>query len=230
MWYFLRDFGEADTDCTSGSGGRMIELPAVWYNRDEVAAMSIISSTSVFTPEDLLSMRDDRRYELVGGKLVEKPVSALSSLVSGIILTILSEFVGKNRLGLVFDPDLTYQCFPSDPSLVRRPDVSFVRRGRFPAGDLPEGHVRIAPDLVVEVLSPNETAYDVDEKVELYVEAGVRTVWIVNPVARTVRVHRPNVSGVVLGEHEVLEGGDVVPGFSCPIRDIFAKVDAALAQ
>src|SRR5687768_12124711 len=139
--------------------------------------MSIVSSTSEFTPEDLLSMPDDRRYELVGGKLVEKPVSALSSLVASIIGRILGDFVERHRLGLVFDPDATYQCFPTEPSLVRRPDVSFVRRGRFPAGDLPEGHIRIAPDLAVEVLSPNETAYNVDEKVELYVSAGVRAVW-----------------------------------------------------
>jgi len=192
--------------------------------------MSTISSTSVFTPEDLLSLPDDRRYELVGGKLVEKPVSALSSLVASIVSRILWEFVERNRLGCVFDPDLTYQCFPADPNLVRRPDVSFIRKGRFEGNRLPEGHVRIAPDLVVEVISPNEKAYDVDEKVELYRAAAVRLIWIINPVARTVHVYGANLRGAVLRGEDALDGADVLPGFSCPLREIFAKVDAALAS
>ena len=191
--------------------------------------MSTVSSTSVFTPDDLLSLRDDRRYELVGGKLVEKPASALSSLVAGIILEILSEFVRKGRLGTVFPPDLTYQCFPNDPSLVRRPDVSFIRRGRFQGPRLPDGHVRIAPDLAVEVISPNDTAYDIDDKVEMYLSAGVGLILVINPVTRTVRVYGAKLRGAVLREEEALDGADILPVFSCSIREIFARVDAALA-
>ena len=192
--------------------------------------MSIISSTSVFTPEDLLSMRDDRRCELVGGKLVEKPVSALASFVAAVVSRLIGDFVERHGLGFAFDPDLTYQCFPTDPNLVRRPDVSFVRRGRFEGNQFPEGHVRIAPDLVVEVLSPNEKAYDVDEKVDEYLAAGVRLIWIINPESRAVRVDGSNKPSVVLRENDSLDGGQVLPGFSVSIRDIFAKVDAAFAK
>src|SRR5688572_20199326 len=113
--------------------------------------MSIVSSTSEFTPEDLLSMPDDRRYELVGGRLVEKPVSALSSFVAGVVLRILADFVERHGLGAVFEGELTYQCFPHDSKLVRRPDVSFIRGNRLEGDQFPDGHVRIAPDLAVEV-------------------------------------------------------------------------------
>lgn len=182
-----------------------------------------------FTPDDLLSMTDGPVYELVGGQLVERPVSALSSSVATILIGMLSEFVRRNRLGIVFAPDRGYQCFPADPAMVRKPDLSFVRRGRF-AGELPEGHIRFAPDLAVEILSPNELAYDVDEKAEQYLAAGVRLVWVMNPVVRTVRVQQPGAPGVLLREQDALDGGEALPGFSCPIRKIFARVEAALAE
>ena len=72
------------------------------------------------------------------------------------------------RLGWALQSDSGYQCFPHQPSLVRRPDVSFVKAGRFPRGMLPKGWSRIAPDLAIEVVSPNDTVYDLEEKLEDY--------------------------------------------------------------
>ena len=86
---------------------------------------------------------------------------------------------------------------------------------------LPEYHLRTAPDLAVEVVSPHDLAYDVDSKVEGYLQAGVRLVWVVNPAARTVRVHRPDGSSATLRPGDQLTGGEVLPGFHCLIRDLF---------
>ena len=94
------------------------------------------------------------------------------------------------RLGWAFNADNGYQCFPHDPGLVRRPDVSFVRYGRFPGGVLPKGWAKIPPDLAVEVVSPNDTAYELEEKLEDYQKVGVPLVWVIYPNSRTVRVHR----------------------------------------
>jgi Uma2 family endonuclease len=121
----------------------------------------------------------------------------------------------------VFPEGTSFQCFPDEPDKVRRADVSFIRFGRLTREQPPEGHIRLAPDLAVEVVSPNDLAYDVDSKVEDYLQAGVRLVWVVNPVTRTVRVHRPDGPGATLRADDELTGGDVLPGFSCRIRELF---------
>ena len=97
--------------------------------------------------------------------------------------------------------------------------------GRLTGDRAPDGHCRIAPDLAVEVVSPNDLAYQ-DEKVAEYLGAGVPIVWVVNPNTRSVRIHRPRSSprGLVSGltSEDVIDAEDVLPGFSCPVRDFFA--------
>ena len=118
--------------------------------------------------------------------------------------------------------DASYQCYPDDPRKVRRPDVSFIRADRLPAEEDREGHCRIAPDLAVEVISPNDLYTDVDEKVEEYLAAGVRQVWVLNPSTRTLRVHRCDGTQNYLREQDELTGEDVVPGFRCRVGALFA--------
>src|SRR5262249_28070605 len=84
----------------------------------------------------------------------------------------------------------------------------------------PRGDIRVVPDLVVEVVSPNETVYELDGKVEQYLAVGVRLVWVVNPATRLVIVHRQDGSMAKVREGQHLEGEDVVPGFRCLVRDI----------
>jgi Uma2 family endonuclease len=96
-----------------------------------------------------------------------------------------------------------------------------IRKGRLPGERFPEGYVRIAPDLAVEVISPNDLAYEVDDKVEEYLRAGVRLVWVVNPQTRTVRIHRADGSIAQRREGEDLTGDDVLPGFVCPLAAVF---------
>ena len=186
--------------------------------------MSTAVATEIrYTPEDLLAMPDGKSYELVGGKLVERKMGTKSGWVGGQLYSRLTVHCREHNLGWALPADSGYQCFPHEPSLVRKPDVSFIRYGRLPDGVLPEGWAKIPPDLAVEVLSPNDTAYELDEKLEDYRKVGVPLIWVINPNSRTVRIHRKDGSANDLSEADELSGEDVIPGFRCPIRDILPR-------
>lgn len=181
--------------------------------------MSTVEQKS-YTAEDLLQMPDGDRYELVHGQLVDEDMGAQAGWVSGQVLLKIGTFVEANRLGWVFPDGTGVQCF-SEPGMVRRPDSCFVAFGRFEDEIVPEGHIRIPPDLAVEVVSPNDAYYDVERKVDEYLEAGVRQVWVINPNNRTVKVYGSDGGVRHLGEEAELEGGDVLPEFRCPVRSLF---------
>jgi Uma2 family endonuclease len=166
-------------------------------------------------------MPDEKSYELVDGELVERPMGNYASLVAGNLFFILASFVRPRRLGVLLPAEAGYQCFRDSEDRVRKPDVSFISSGRLPGNRPAEGYDTIAPDLAAEVLSPRDLASEVDEKIEEYLRAGVRLVWIVNPNSRTVRIHRRD--GTITGLHEGddLSGEDVLPGFSCSVAEIF---------
>jgi Uma2 family endonuclease len=182
--------------------------------------MSTATATRL-TAADLQRMPDGDKYELVDGELVERNVSQLSSLVAMEMGSQLRNFCKPQGLAWVFGADAGYRCFPDDPDKVRKPDVSVILAGRLPAERIGAGFSTLAPDLAVEVISPNDLAYDVDEKVEEYLSAGVRLVWVVNPELRTVRVYRPDGSLSLRRAAESLDGEDVLPGFHCPIAELF---------
>lgn len=184
--------------------------------------MSTMVRLTQVTPEDLLTMPDGDRYELVDGQLVERNMSLWSSYVAGETYRLMSNFAREKPSGWVFPEGTSYQCFPDAPKKVRKPDVSFIRLSRLSlAQATEEGHVPIAPDLAVEVVSPNDNAYDVDEKVQELLSAGVHLVWVVNPRAYTVKVHRQQGIGAILGANDELSGEDVLPGFRCRVGDLF---------
>ena len=184
--------------------------------------MSAPAKTTDFTPEDLLRMPDGDSYELVDGRLVETTMSFWSSYVAGEIHGSLRDFCRHKKLGWVVPEGATYQCFPDAPQKVRKPDTSFIRLARLSlAQATEEGHLPIPPDLAVEVMSPNDNAYDLDEKVQEYLRAGVQLIWVVNPRARTVRVYRQQGIGTILGENDELSGEDVIPGFRCRVGELF---------
>jgi Uma2 family endonuclease len=184
--------------------------------------MNPVATKRLYTPGDLLTMPDGDRYELVDGTLVERNMSAWSSYVAGLIQTLLQSFCQANQPGWVFPEGTSYQCFPDHPQQVRKADVSFFRLSRLtPEQAMAEGHLTLAPDLVVEVLSPNDLAYDVDDKVEEWLQGGVPLIWVVNPISRTVRVYRADGSGTFLRENEEITGAEILPGFRCEIRRFF---------
>src|SRR5262249_54789382 len=163
-------------------------------------------------------MRDGDFYELVDGKLVERHMGFRSSRVGGELVRRLSNYCHEKGLGWVPLSDAGYQCFPNAPNKVRKPDGSFVHRERLPLEQEPEGHCRIAPDLAIEVASPNDEFDELEEKVDEYLSAGVRLIWVVSPVGQRVFVHRANGQGTILRGDDELTGEDVLPGFHCLVR------------
>lgn len=142
--------------------------------------MTLVAPEQTYTPEEFLNLLDSVGYELVDGHLVERNVSEGSSGVAVQISHLLKTEVDKTNEAKVYGADLSYQCFAGEPRMLRRADVSLVRTSRLAHLDNP-GTMPIPTDLVVEVLSPNDLQYDVDRKIELYLAAGFKLVWIVNP-------------------------------------------------
>lgn len=190
--------------------------------------MSTLIEYARVTPEDLLEMSDSKQYELVNGQLEEKEVSYLSSLTGIEVSFQLRLFLQEHPIGTVTGSDCSFQCFEDDeddPLKIRRPDVAFIARGRLPAEQLARGHVTISPDLAVEVVSPNDTVYDLNKKVEEYLRAGVRLVWVIDPENRTLDVYRADRTLARLMPEDELTGEAVVPGFHCQVKDFFKPLD-----
>jgi Uma2 family endonuclease len=188
----------------------------------ENVSMSTVATKTRYTPEDLLTMPDGDRYELVDGELRDRKMSRWSSFVAGRIYNLLMNYSETGPFGWVFPEGTSYQCFPDAPEKVRKADVSFIARERLPLDQATdEGHTSLAPDLAVEVLSPNDLAYEVDRKVQEYLTARVRLVWVVNPETRTVAVYRLDGTVSRYGERDEITGEDVLPGFRCPVAAFF---------
>ena len=187
--------------------------------------MTIVIPSAPMTAAALLNLPDAVNYELVDGNLVERHMGMESSSIALRIAFLLARFLQERRLGDLFGADASYQCFPNAPENVRKADLSFIRAGRFEQDLLPKGHCRIPPDLAVEVVSPGDLSYGIEEKVAEYLQAGVRLVWVAHPPTRRARIHRPQSSplGVVseLSEKETIGGEEVLPGFSCAVADFF---------
>lgn len=183
--------------------------------------MNLLLTPPLLTAEQLLDLPNEADYELVDGRLVERHMGAQSSYLGGRLLRLLGAFCESPFLGWVFPADTGFQFIPQRPNLVRKPDVSFVRAGRFPDDKLPQGHIRLAPDLAVEVVSPNDTFYEVAEKLAEYRSAGIRLIWLVIPPTRTVQIRRLDGTIVEVVEEGELSGEDVVPGFRCTLRELF---------
>jgi Uma2 family endonuclease len=177
------------------------------------------------TEDDLLRYveRDKRLCELIEGTLVVKPVGYLESYVAGILLMRLNEFVLRRGLGAVTGEAGLMRLVGGR---VRMPDVAFVSSGRLPGGQVPTEPVpSLAPDLAAEVLSESNTPAEMDQKLREYFASGTRLAWIVDPRARSVTVYdAPGAPVRVLGELDVLDGGDVVPGFVLPVADLFLNL------
>ncbi len=173
------------------------------------------------TPEELLSMPDSGHYELIDGELKERNVRVLSSIVAVNMSTSLRVHCARSGAGDVLDSECGYRCFPWKPRRVRRADVSFIRAGRLTDEVISEGDCSIPPDLAVEVISPNDLASELNLKIEEYLRAGVRLVWVVDPEVRTVEVYRGDGTTQRLRENDRLSGEDVLVGFECQIASLF---------
>jgi Uma2 family endonuclease len=170
-----------------------------------------------------IQQQEGKLCELVEGVLLEKPMGYYESSLALFLADLLNAFVIPCNLGLVTGPDGTVELMAD---LVRIPDVAFTRWERFPGRRRPAVPVpRIAPNLAVEILSRSNTPREMAAKREDYVTAGVELVWEVDPVARTVVVYTSVTEATTLTEPDVLDGGQVLPGFTLPWQQFFAELD-----
>ena len=176
----------------------------------------------LMTADELWRLPNDgQRHELVQGALRTMPPSGgehgwVMLKVGGPLL----QYVEIHQIGLVYGGEVGF-VLAENPDTVLAPDVAFVRRDRLAGmGDM-RRFLRGAPDLAVEVISPSDLYTEVDEKVAAWLEYGVQMVLVVNPRRRVVAVHRPGRPPRVLTETDALDGEDVVPGWTLPVRAIF---------
>ena len=184
-----------------------------------------MSTTALYTADDLSRMpeRDGVRYELVDGAFkVMTPAGGAHGAIVVELTIALGQHVRAHRLGRVSGEGTGF-LLRRDPDTVCAPDVAFVAAGRLPV-PVPAGYLQVAPDLAAEVVSPNDTVAEVGRKIEEYLVAGVRSIWVVDPSNRTLTVHTPGRGVVVLRELDTVEGDDTVPGFRCSVAELFAAL------
>jgi Uma2 family endonuclease len=179
--------------------------------------------TGITTADELLGKADDGlRYELVRGELREMaPAGSEHGEVTVRVTWRLAQYVEAHRLGVVFAAETGFRI-GTDPDTVRAPDVAFVTRARLDELGRVDGYWPGAPDLVIEVVSPNDRYTDVEDKTTDWLDAGARMVLIVNPRKRNVTVYRSRNDIVILGAEDRLTGGDVVDGWELRVGDIFS--------
>jgi Uma2 family endonuclease len=175
-----------------------------------------------FSPEDLLALPNERDLELLHGELVERTMGNESVFIAGQIFNLIFTHVRAHRLGWAFSDGAGYILCINGQDTVRKPDTSFVSFQRLPAqSEVPRGYYKLSPDLAVEVISPNDLAEEVDQKINDYLAAGVQLVWEVHPTSRTVSIHRADSSATRLKETDNLDGEAVLPGFQCRVSELF---------
>lgn len=178
-------------------------------------------ATKPITVEEFEALAPEGHWELIDGELVEMSPSAEEpAAISAAIVGLLWTFVREHRLGRLYTAEGGFVLFP-DRATVRAPDVAFVRADRVPRGEARKHFARLAPDLVVEVLSPTDRTSEVVAKIEMYREAGVPLIWLVDPEAATVTVIDSGQPTQILRAADTLEGGNVLPGLSIAVADIF---------
>lgn len=174
------------------------------------------------TEQDVIDVekRESRLCELVDGVLVEKTVGIYESNLASRLIYFLNAFVLKLDLGVVTAPDGMVRLAAG---IVRIPDVAFISWHQLPGRRVPRVPIAdLAPDLAVEVISPSNTAREMERKLQEYLAAGVRMVWYVLPVPREIHVYTADRHDVLTTDQE-LSGGDVLPGFTLPLRQLFEQ-------
>lgn len=178
--------------------------------------------TDLITADELLQMKDDGfRYELSRGELIKmSPAGHHHGRIALNFTTPLDQFVRANQLGAVYAAETGFKL-AENPDVVRAPDAAFIRRERVEEVGQTGGFWPGAPDLAAEVVSPGDTYAEVQDKIADWLDAGTRLVVVVKPSTQTVDLYRSRSDIRILTIDDVLDGGEVVPNWTLPVRDIF---------
>jgi Uma2 family endonuclease len=220
-------FGNGPTASSDQNGACLaaVQSPSVAYRM-----VSARSKRRVTALEFLSHPAASGKSELVRGEIhVMTPAGGMHGIVAGRIFVALNAFVKEHGLGLSF-PDNTGFELPGLDDTVRSPDAGFVRADRLSLDSLGLGWVPVAPDLVVEVLSPSETSLTLDEKWRDYRAAGAILMWVIDPAGRTVTVREPGAPDRQLVASDTLNGGSVLPEFSIAVAQLFSGLPPAGAN
>jgi len=184
--------------------------------------VNVRPTSAITTAEELLRLPDDGfRYELVNGELRRMTPSGYGhGVIVGNLTGPLEQHVRAHHLGQICGADTGFRLARA-PDTVRAPDIAFIRQARRGPEPLPEGSYEGPPDLAVEVLSPSDTVFEVEEKIAAWLRAGCSIVWVINAKRRSVSVHRTGGVVQVLTEADTLDGGDLLPEFTLPVAQIF---------
>jgi Uma2 family endonuclease len=181
----------------------------------------IDQSGGLLTADDLLALEKlGKSTELVRGRLiVREPPGTYHGRVQGVLHVLVGSYVRTHALGAVFGQDTGFKI-AADPDTVRAPDLAFVDRTRV-AQIARRGYAALAPDLVAEILSPEDRPGEVLTKVGDWLEAGVRLAWVIDPDRRVASVYRADGSVMTVGSNGDLDGEAVLPGFSFRLSELF---------
>ena len=194
------------------------------------------TATKLLTIDEFFALYDGRPYELVAGVPVPmyrdktgkayevSPTGGQHQILVVELAHHLRQFVRENKLGIVLAGEGGF-VLPQKPDTYRAFDVAFMPKHKIPSEGIPAEYWVVAPDLVVEVVSPPNRAGELRAKVAEYLDAGVRLVWLVYPDRVLVDVYCPDQPTVTLERGGTLDGGDVLPGFSLEIDTLFAPLD-----
>ena len=186
-----------------------------------------LADLDLIEPEDMHLYGNGRAlFELVDGRLVEKHMSDVAQFTAETIDDVVDAWVKANDAGRVFS-ERSFQYLVDRPRTVRLPDVAFVTKAKLDGYVLGNAHIRLAPDLAIEVVSPGDSWNDVDTKVAEYHSAGIPLVWVANPISRRVFVEPNPATGqkpVMLLADDTLTAAELLPGFACRVGDLFPAV------
>ncbi len=177
------------------------------------------------TAEDLLhKLEDGKHYELIMGELIEmSPTNALHGVIVQELAGFIWNHVRTHKLGKVFAAETGFTV-STNPDTVLAPDIAFVSVAR--AKPLTEKFAAVAPDLAVEVVSPGNTAGEMNQKIVLYFQAGTRQVWIVYPKTQTIHIYTSETTVAILTRRDTLDGAKVLPDFKLVLNDLFSVLDS----
>jgi Uma2 family endonuclease len=182
--------------------------------------ISMASIETITTAQQLLEAPDLGRCELIRGELILMAPTGLDhGWYEHKIAWVLGNFVHPRKLGRILVGEVGF-ILERNPDTVRAPDVAFLRADRVPPGGM-AGFFPGAPDLAVEILSPDDRRGEIQAKVNVWLAAGCSLVWVINPQKKILQIHHRKRNTVTLTSKDTLTAEELLPGFSLPLAELF---------